>query len=144
MEHTMMTKHKIHKNIHKVGDLVKVQIAKIDRGPCDRNALPCKIASVLENNMYQLVCQFGVLQHAFTAGEILPLGPQEFPELEEPPMDQEVTLVEAARLQSGSLAGDVTCSCKGSCLTGRCRCRKENVPCGSGCHPKNSVCKRKS
>jgi hypothetical protein len=141
MEHRMAKKHKIRKHVYKIGDLVKVQIARIDRGPGDRNALPCKVITVLEDNMYRLACRFGVLRNAFAAGEILPLGPQEFADLEDPPMDQEVTLVEAARLQS---AAHITCSCKGSCLTTRCKCRKENIPCGSKCHPKSNSCKHKS
>ena len=140
----MAKKHKTRKHIYKVGDFVKVQIARIDRGPGDRNALPCKVVAAHEDNMYKLACRFGVLQNAFTAGEILPLGPQEFSELEDPPMDQAVTLVEAARLQSAVLARDITCRCKGSCLTARCRCRKENIPCGRRCHPKNNLCKQKS
>jgi len=144
MEHTMTTKYNIHKHAYNIGDFVKIQIAKIDRGPGDRNSLPCKITRVLKDDMYQLVCKFGVLQNAFTASKIQPLGPQQFQELENPPMDQAVTLVEASRLQSAALGRDVTCNCKGNCLSGRCRCRKENVPCGSGCHPTNNACKRKS
>jgi hypothetical protein len=94
--------------------------------------------------MYKLACQFGILESAFSAAEILPLGPQEFPELENPPMNSVITLVEASRLQSGALAGDVGCSCKGNCLRGKCRCRKAGVPCGTACHPKNNGCKHRA
>jgi len=144
MEHSMDAKYRINKRNYKVGDLVKVHIAKIDCGPGDRSALPCKVAKVLDNNIYQLVCQFGILQNAFMAGEVLPLGPQEFLELEDPPMDTTITLVEAARLQSGALSGDITCTCKAKCLSMKCKCKKANIPCGSGCHAKNTGCKNRS
>jgi hypothetical protein len=144
MEHKMDIRHKGHKQVYNTGDLVKVHVAKIDRGPGDCNVLPCKIVKALPNNMYNLACQFGVLENVFAATEILPLGPLDFPELESPPMDTVVTLVEAARLQSGALSGNITCSCKGKCLSGKCHCKKTGVPCGSGCHPKNKICKNRS
>ncbi|CAG8735256.1 19155_t:CDS:2, partial [Racocetra fulgida] len=73
MENQMHAKYNIHERIYKVGDLVKIQIAKIDRGPGD-------------------------------PGEVLPLGPKEFPELNNPSTDTTISIIEAARLQSNSLA----------------------------------------
>ncbi|CAG8575690.1 497_t:CDS:2 [Cetraspora pellucida] len=144
MEHQMRTKYNIHERSYKVGDLVKVQIAKIDHGPGDRCALPCKVFSVLPNDVYCLVCRFGVLESTFPAGEVLPLGPREFSELDDPPTNTTVSVIEAARLQSNAIAGNKTCNCRGDCLTTRCSCRKANVLCGSGYHPKSLKCKHKA
>ncbi|CAG8676874.1 14470_t:CDS:2, partial [Gigaspora rosea] len=54
MERQMHTKYNIQVRNYEVGDLVKIQIAKIDCGPGDRCALPCKVFLVLPNNMYRL------------------------------------------------------------------------------------------
>ncbi|CAG8518247.1 16666_t:CDS:2 [Gigaspora margarita] len=64
------------------GDLVKIQIAKIDHGPSDYCVLSCKIFTVLPNNRYHIIYRFGVLKNAFPAGGVVPLGPKEFSELD--------------------------------------------------------------
>ncbi|CAG8589782.1 23001_t:CDS:2 [Cetraspora pellucida] len=82
MEHQMRTKYNIHERSYKVGDLVKVQIAKIDCGPGDHCALPF--------------------------GEVLPLGPREFLELDDPSTNMTVSVIEAARLQSNAIVSNKT------------------------------------
>ncbi|CAG8697026.1 8056_t:CDS:2 [Racocetra fulgida] len=77
IEHQMRTKYNIHERSYKVGDLVKVQIAKIDRGPGD-------------------------------PGEVLPLGSRKFSELDDPPTNTTISVIEAARLQSNAIAGNKT------------------------------------
>ncbi|KAF0361281.1 retrotransposon nucleocapsid protein [Gigaspora margarita] len=130
--------------VYEVGDLVKIQVAKIDRGPGDRCALPCKVFAVLPRKMYRLVCRFGVLDQTFSAGVVLPLGPKEYPELDNPQTNTTVSMIEAARLQSNTLASNKVYNCRGDCLTARCICKKANIVCGSGCHPKNSKCKHRA
>ncbi|CAG8810419.1 7034_t:CDS:2, partial [Gigaspora margarita] len=90
---------------------VKIQIAKIYRGPGDHCTLPCKIFTVLPNNRYHVICQFGVLKNAFPAGKVVPLGPKEFPELDNLLINKTISIVEAARLQSNSFASDKGCNC---------------------------------
>ncbi|KAF0399385.1 retrotransposon nucleocapsid protein [Gigaspora margarita] len=84
MEHQMHTKYNIQERNSKIGDLVKIQIAKIDHGPGEHCALPCKVFLVLPNNKHRLICQFCILEKAFSGVEILPLGPKEFSELDNP------------------------------------------------------------
>ncbi|CAG8447865.1 15071_t:CDS:2 [Cetraspora pellucida] len=144
MKHQMYTKYKIHKHTYEFGDLVKIQIDKIDHDSGDRSALPCKIYEVLPRNMYRLICQFGILNKVFSASVILPLGPKEFPELDNPPINLTVSIIEAARLQSNALADNIVCNCKENCLIAKCACRKVNTLCGSGCHLKNSKCQHKA
>ncbi|CAG8759542.1 16902_t:CDS:2 [Cetraspora pellucida] len=124
MKNQMHARYNIYEHIYKVGDLVKIQIAKIDREPGDHCALPCK--------------------NVFPAGEVLPLGLKEFPELDNPLTDTTISIIEAARLQSISLASNKGCNCRGDCLTTRCLCRKVNTLCESGYHPKNSKCKHRT
>ncbi|CAG8838810.1 23847_t:CDS:2, partial [Racocetra persica] len=54
MENQMHTRYKIHEHVYRVSDLVKIQIAKIDREPGDHYALSSKIFSVFPNNRYRL------------------------------------------------------------------------------------------
>ncbi|CAG8843740.1 8945_t:CDS:2, partial [Racocetra persica] len=42
MKHQMHKKYNIHECVYEAGDLVKIQVAKIDHGPGDHCALPCK------------------------------------------------------------------------------------------------------
>ncbi|CAG8500932.1 867_t:CDS:2, partial [Racocetra fulgida] len=45
-------------------------------------------------------------------GEVLPLGPREFSELDDPPTNTTVSVIEAARLQSNAIAGNKICNCR--------------------------------
>ncbi|RIB10706.1 hypothetical protein C2G38_2105409, partial [Gigaspora rosea] len=92
----------------------------------------------IPNDIYRLTCRFGVLKNVFPASEVLHLGLKEFSELDDPLTNTVVSIVEATRHQSNTLASNKGCNCRGDCLTARCFCKKANVLCGSGCHPKNS------
>ncbi|CAG8780316.1 19108_t:CDS:2 [Cetraspora pellucida] len=78
MENQMHAKYNIYKHIYKVGDLVKIQIVKIDCRP---------------DNHYALLCK-----NAFSAGEVLLLKSKEFPELNNSPTDTTISIIEAAKL----------------------------------------------
>ncbi|CAG8839987.1 36409_t:CDS:2, partial [Gigaspora margarita] len=107
MEHQMHTKYKIQERNYKIGNLVKIQIAKIDRGP------------------------------VFPGDKILLLGPKEFLSWTTP-INTTVSIIEAARIQSNALASNKVCNCRGDYLIAKYFCKKTNVLCGSGYHPKNS------
>ncbi|CAG8712695.1 20096_t:CDS:2 [Cetraspora pellucida] len=70
----MHTRYNIHKHIYKV------------------------VFSVLSNNMYNLICQFGILKNAFLTGEVLSLKLKEFPKLDNPSTDTTISIIEAAKL----------------------------------------------
>ncbi|CAG8505494.1 5361_t:CDS:2, partial [Dentiscutata heterogama] len=144
MKHQMHTKYNIHEYVYEVGDLVKIQVAKIDCGPGDHCALPCKVFAVLLRNMYRLVYRFGILDQAFLACVVLLLGPKEYPELDNPPTNTTVSIIKAAKLQSNTLASNKVCNCRGDCFTARYICKKANIVCESGCYLKNSKCKHQA
>ena len=51
------------------------------------------------------------------------------------PQDKEISLREAAHGESvGNGQGFFKCGCKTGCITGRCKCRSNNVLCNSRCH----------
>ncbi|CAG8698541.1 3594_t:CDS:2, partial [Scutellospora calospora] len=82
MEHQMYTKYNIQECNYQVGDLVKIQIAKINCRP------------------------------TFLASEVLPLEPREFSELNNSPTYKNISIVEAARLQSNAFASNKGCNCR--------------------------------
>ncbi|CAG8728637.1 10635_t:CDS:1, partial [Dentiscutata heterogama] len=90
MKYQMYTKYKIHEHTYKVGNLVKVQIDKINCVPKDRFALLCKVHKVFFRNMYRLISQFGIFDKVFLASVVLPLGPKEFSELDNPPINMTI------------------------------------------------------
>ncbi|CAG8760799.1 12002_t:CDS:1, partial [Cetraspora pellucida] len=138
MKCQMHTKYNIQEHNYQVGNLVKIQIAKIDYEPGNYCTLSCKVFLVLPNNMYCLVCRFGVLERAFLADEVLLLGPREFSELDNSLTYKNISIVEAARLQSNAFASNKDCNCRGDCLMAKCFCKKANILCESGYHLKNS------
>jgi len=117
----------------KVGDFVRVNIPKIDRFAIDRPNLPCKILEKTREDRYKLGCKFGVISVCYSSSELEALGAITYPELNEIPSD-EISIREAARLQSVGMMSGSICSCKGSCDNKRCRCRKVNAKCTSRCH----------
>ncbi|CAG8621506.1 16267_t:CDS:2, partial [Cetraspora pellucida] len=120
IECQMYTKYNIQEHNYQVGDLVKIQIAKIDCEPGNYCALSCKVFLVLSNNMYHLVYRFGVFERAFLADKVLPLGPKEFSKLNNLLIYKNGSIVEAARLQSNAFASNKGCNYRGDCLMAKC------------------------
>jgi hypothetical protein len=127
---------------YQIGDFVRIAVPKIDRFSIDRPTLPCKILEKTENNQYRVGSKFGIIGICYSAGELESLGTRSFPELDEIPPNQ-ITIREAARLQSvGSVSGGI-CNCKSECDNNRCRCKRMSENCNSRCHSGRS-CKNKS
>ncbi len=132
-----MNKSKKRVKEYQVGDLVRVAVLKIDRFGIDRPTLPCKIMERTENDKYRLGSKFGMIEIYYTAGELEPFGTASFPELSDIPSN-EISVREAARLQSvGSVLGGI-CNCKSECNSNKCRCKKSGESCSSRCHSGHS------
>lgn len=127
-------------NNYTIGDLVQIKIPEIDRTHSDRKILPCKILEVLENDTYRIGSKSGIIRVTYNVNELLPLGPDIFPELDDIPSTF-ISIREASIMQSSSQMGNVKCNCKSACDKNHCKCKKVNVSCGSSCHPKNQKCK---
>ena len=107
-----------------VGELVRINIPRIDRAGIDRKSLPCKVLETLDGGYYRLGCVFGVLDRCYLAGEMETVS-AEFPELEKIP---------ETRISLTAAAVNALCHCKSVCTTRRCACRKAGVACSSRCH----------
>ncbi|RIB20095.1 hypothetical protein C2G38_2035549 [Gigaspora rosea] len=83
------------------GDLVKVHIPDIDRQNIDCQSLPCKIIQKMPNyNLYQLACQFGILEHWYPADELELLEASDYPSLDVVPLNTTISLRQASFKQS--------------------------------------------
>ncbi|RHZ77819.1 hypothetical protein Glove_172g23 [Diversispora epigaea] len=116
-----------------IGDLVRIKIPKIDRFGIDHSSLPCKIIEKTDNQRYQLGCKYGIINVSYYIGELEALGTTTYPELDEIPSNQ-ISVREAARLQSVRPVSCSICNCKGPCNSNRCKCKKEKAKCTSRCH----------
>ena len=109
--------------------------------------LICKILNIHDGNMYQLICQSGILEICYSASELELVDNQDIPELRNTPTIR-VSIREAARLQNVVDSDDntnnrIVCACKKSkCKNRVCPCRKNNNMCSTHCH-KNSACLNK-
>ncbi len=127
----------------KAGDTVMVPIPEVDRGRAEFRNLKAVVLSAEENGLYRIGTRHGTLHQLYSRNQFIPCV-ESFMGLDEVVKDKEVSLREAARLDSiGTGQGFFKCNCSGSCKNGRCKCFKADVKCNSRCHGTNSKCKNK-
>ena len=86
----------------------------------------------VDNDSFKLGCAHGRLDGRYSRNQIDPCQTKHLKEEEVP--DEEMTLREAARAQSGGKGqGFLKCTCRKSC-TKRCKCVKNGLKCSSKCH----------
>ena len=122
-----------------VHDTVLVPIPDVDRGRCEYPSLK---AIVLEahpgGHLWKLGCKSGVLDQWYSRNQFQPTL-EKFMSMDDVPMDKEISLRSAARLESiGGGQGIFKCNCTGNCITNRCKCHKAGMKCNSRCHNKRS------
>ena len=125
---------------YSVGDVVGIKIHQVDRTNTDAKLLPCKVLSIdtSKSTPYRLYCATGILKTRYTSVDLVNMKQIHFPALEavDPETLDETTVIQASRENgryTAAPSGSV-CSCKGSCITNRCRCKKANIKCSTKCH----------
>ena len=122
--------------VFETGDLVRLKIPVEDRCSTDIMQIFCRVIEVKHGNRYALQCQYGIL-HGFYHTKNLDHLTSTIA-LHVPPFKKghhrELTLCEAARLQSPAELIQVRCSCKGNCTTDRCKGFKAKAECTLHCH----------
>ena len=121
-----------------------IKINNIDRTNTDAKILPCKILEKkpLSNTTYKLYTATGIIKTCFQSLDLIELKSVHFPSLEaaDPTQLPEITLIQACRdntkWQTPAPDGS-KCSCKGSCITNKCHCKKAGLKCSTKCHPSN-------
>lgn len=140
-----MIKHNKRKKEFSVGECVKISIPKIDRNSTDRIFLFCKIINILGNDMFQLSCQFGIIEICYSSAELEPLENQDIPELSGALPTNRISLREAARMQSvfnEDNSSVCICNCNKGCKNKVCPCKKKSSNCTSRCHSGRSCFNR--
>ena len=120
--------------------VVGIKIHQADCTNTDAKLLPFKVLSIdsSKSTQYQLYCASGILKTRYNSVDLVSMQQVRFPALEEvdPETLSETTGIQASRengrwtaVPSGSV-----CSCKGSCITNRCRCKKAQLKCSTKSH----------
>ena len=127
-----------------VSDNVGIKINNVDRTNTEAKFLPCKILEKkpLANSPYKLYSATGIIKTRFQSQDLIEMKSVHFPSLEtvDPTQLPEITLIQASRDNTKwkTPAPDGSrCSCKGSCITNKCRCKKAGLKCSTKCHPSN-------
>ena len=120
MRNTMVKKNKRKKSIN-IGNCVKLLVLKIDR--------KFLILNIYDGNLYQLVCQSGILEICYSAPELELVDNRDIPDLRNTPTIR-VSVKEAARLQiingNSNANNNTVCAYKkGECKNRLCPCRKK-------------------
>jgi hypothetical protein len=118
------------------GDLVRLKIPVEDRCTTDNKRIFCRVIDVKYGNQYSLQCEYGILPGFYRTKNMDRLTstiPHHIPPFKKG-SHRELTLREAARLQSPAELMQVRCGCKGNCATVRCKCFKGKVECTLHCH----------
>jgi hypothetical protein len=134
--------------VFQVGEIVGLQISKIDKGRLDDNFVVCMVVEVRETGLneykqYRLRCKDGVIDRVYSAdyiGKMPPgMGPPggrfSFVEGDNWKEAPKISLTGAARKQTRAVAqNSISCTCKSGCGTNRCPCFSAGVKCTSHCH----------
>ncbi|CAF1079003.1 unnamed protein product [Rotaria sp. Silwood1] len=102
-----------------INDCVGIAIHTVDRTNTDPKYLPCLIIEKNEKNnisLYKLICQYGILQNTFEAGQFMNLKdacPNELKQIDVSTL-KPITIIEASKLYSRGSTTDRTCNCQGN------------------------------
>ena len=117
---------------------IGIKIDKVDRTNIDPKILPAVIFEK-QNDKVKVACEFGIINQWWSLDSIVLLStvPENLINLQTSEL-KEISFISAARLYVRGGIDGVTCSCKSSCKTKQCACRKKNIPCSTKCH-KNGI-----
>ena len=131
--------HKI--EIFTVGQYVTVKVPREDRTSTDNRRLLCRVVGVAGSTTkpsYQLRCEYGLLQRLWStsalAGVTAAIQQHQGDVISLSQSGNEITLAQAAANASTSNRAGVSCNCKKTCDTRRCRCFKNELRCSVYCH----------
>lgn len=133
-----------------MGDVVQISLHPELSTKVDGRGLLAVVVELLPSGQVRCAYKAGLLKHSYTRHKVtVPKGHKNNRKL----IDglehafqnwQGMTkLSEKAAKTAVSVATslDITCNCKGQCVTKKCPCRKAERLCNSRCHKANSTCK---
>ena len=129
---------------YKIGDLVGLQINRVDRTNTTPKILPCKVAS-LETSAdghaaYRVCTVKGFLSVPYGVQDLLDLTGCHFADLRvmDPAILPTLTFIQACReyVSVGNIVLAEACHCNGKWATKACPCVAKGIQCGTKCHPR--------
>ena len=131
-----------------LGQLINVDIPKVDRSPVAPKNLVCCIVEITSRGFLRLATPAGVLNRCYNLGDVtrsqLPINATNLKDVLVKFRARKLPKIalRSAVRRAPEFVGHskVSCRCKGKCMTNRCPCRASNRRCNSTCHPKNSIC----
>ena len=132
-----------------IGDNVGLRIPKVDRTNTSKKILPCRILKKTGDNRFTLFTASGILGTTFSHTDLIDFRNISFAELDgvnQPELLDTIPFTRAARHISGFTNNKTTksmCNCKGTCLSGRCACKKNLLKCSTKCHSNSNNCENK-
>jgi hypothetical protein len=134
----------VKQQLYELGDLVGLQIDRVDRTNTTPKILPCKVISVHSSTndcvMYKLCTLKGILSVLYGVQDLLDLRKCNFAELRsvDPTVLPTIAFTQACKeyVSEGINSVAEACHCSGKCATKSCPCKANDVKCCSKCHPK--------
>ncbi|XP_060857765.1 KRAB-A domain-containing protein 2-like [Metopolophium dirhodum] len=116
-----------------VGVNVVIRIPDVDKGKTDHPNLIGVVLEKTEHDLYRIGSKDGILEKLYCRSEFITCEEKFITENQVP--NNHISLRAAAtKASTGSGQGFVRCTCKTSCGTNRCLCRKNKILCNSKCH----------
>ncbi|KFZ16269.1 hypothetical protein V501_02291 [Pseudogymnoascus sp. VKM F-4519 (FW-2642)] len=122
------------------GYIVTLKVPQEDRTLTDNRRLFARILGEPYSHRYKVITVSGIIKRLIPTKQLGAVVRSLWADTVIPDSEQEVTLGQAARDASTSSRVGVSCQCKGSCDTKRCRCYKENKQCSVHCHRDDHDC----
>ena len=126
------------------GNLIGIQVDKVDRTNCDARLMPCLIEERVDKSStpsYRLISPFGRLSSLFPVHHLTPLScpiPDSVLNMEKTNIPT-VSFVHACKMFARTAVA-ATCDCKTKCKSKICPCRRSSIPCSTKCHPRRGTC----
>lgn len=132
-----------------IGDIVGLQIDRVDRTNTTPKILPCKVIAIqsLPNDiqMYKLCTLKGTLSVMYGVQDLLDLKNSDYADLRNVDATALPTIAFTQACKDYGFTGSNSiaeaCNCNGKCATKACPCKAKNVKCCTKCHPrKKNAC----
>lgn len=123
-----------------VGDIVSVKVPREDRTSTDNRRLFGRILEEPYPHRYKILTYSGIIQRLVPTKGLGMVDKALWSDISIPECTKEVTLSLAAREASTSARVGISCQCKGTCNTKRCKCYKEDKQCSVHCHRDDQNC----
>ncbi|XP_025410739.1 KRAB-A domain-containing protein 2-like [Sipha flava] len=129
----MMTRTENKFPVVEVGVNVVIRIPDVDKGKTDHPNLIGIVLEKTEYDLYRIGCKDGILEKLYCRSEFITCK-EKFITYNQVPKNHISLRAAATKASTGSGKGFVKCTCKTSCRTNRCLCKKNKILCNSKCH----------